>query len=44
MKSFLAMFFTMIVLLVVLGGGAALWYLSYSTEVSRKPASNQAIR
>lgn len=44
MKSFLGMLFTMIVLLVVLGGGALLWYLSYSTEVSRKPATTQAIR
>jgi multidrug resistance efflux pump len=37
MKSFLGMLFTMIVLLVVLGGGALLWYISYSTEVTRKP-------
>ncbi|HVJ45516.1 MAG TPA: hypothetical protein VM511_03955 [Luteolibacter sp.] len=45
MKSFLGMLFTMIVLLVVLGGGALLWYLSYSTEVTRRtPASAELIR
>lgn len=37
MKSFFGMLFTLIVLLAVLGGGALLWYLSYSTEVTRKP-------
>jgi len=37
MKSFLGMLFTLIVLAAVIGGGAVLWYLSSTTEFSRKP-------
>lgn len=37
MKSFLGMLFTLIVLVAVIGGGAALWYLSSTTEFSRTP-------
>jgi hypothetical protein len=32
----------MIVLLVIVGGGAALWYLSNTTEVNRHPVSAPA--
>lgn len=37
MKSFFGMLFTLLVLTAVIGGGALLWYLSSTTEVSRKP-------
>jgi hypothetical protein len=39
MKSCLGLLFTLIVLIAVIGGGALLWYLSDTTEFSRKPVS-----
>ena len=42
MKSFLGMLFTLLVLTAVIGGGALLWYLSKTTEFSRKPAAAAA--
>jgi hypothetical protein len=35
-KSFLSLVFVVLVLITVVGGGGLLFYLSYSTEFSRK--------
>ena len=37
MKSCLGFLMTLIILFGVMGGGALIWYLSYSTEISKKP-------
>jgi flagellar basal body-associated protein FliL len=38
MKSFFGMLLVLLVLVAVVGGGALLWYLSDTTEFSRKDA------
>ena len=38
MKFFLGSIFTLLVFTVVIGGGALIWYLSETTEVSRNEA------
>lgn len=37
MKSCLGVLFSLIVLAAIIGGSALLWYLSNTTEVTRKP-------
>ncbi len=41
MKSCLGVLFTLFVLIAVIGGGAALWYLSNTTEMSRTAPAAQ---
>ena len=44
MKSCLGLFFALLILLAVVGGGITLWYLSKSTEFSRtdRPAASES--
>jgi hypothetical protein len=42
MKSCLGVLFTLLVLVAVIGGGAALWYLSSTTQITRKTAAPAA--
>jgi hypothetical protein len=35
MKSCLGLLITLLIFILVIGGGALIWYLSYSTEFSR---------
>jgi ABC-type transporter Mla subunit MlaD len=44
MKSCLGVLFTLLVLIAVIGGGAWLWYLSSTTQITRKapPAAVEA--
>jgi hypothetical protein len=37
MKSCLGFLMTLIILFGVIGSGALIWYLSYSSEITRKP-------
>jgi hypothetical protein len=37
MKSCLGVLFTLLVLIAVIGGGAWLWYLSSTTQITRQP-------
>lgn len=39
MKSCLGILLVLLALFLVVGGGAAIWYLSYSAEFSRKGAA-----
>lgn len=36
MKSFLGMLFTVVLFIVVVGGGSFIWYLSHTAEFSQK--------
>lgn len=38
MKSCLGLLMTLIILVGVIGSGVAIWYLSTSTEITKKPA------
>lgn len=42
MKSCLGMLIALLVLVVVIGGLAGIWYLSSSAEFSRKPAATSS--
>jgi len=42
MKSILGMLFTVLLLIVVVGGGSFIWYLSHTAEFSQKTASDAA--
>ncbi len=42
MKSCLGMLVALLILVVVIGGLAGIWYLSSSTEFSRQPAAESA--
>ena len=44
MKSCLGLLFTVAVFTLVIGGGALIWYLSYSVEFSRTDQAPKATR
>jgi hypothetical protein len=42
MKSLLAMLFTVVLFIIVVGGGSFIWYLSHTAEFSQKTTPNAA--
>lgn len=38
MKTLLGMLFTLLLFIIIIGGGTFIWYLSHTAEFSQKPA------